>query len=347
MKHINSLRVLSVFILSSIMIVGNIICGVFWFVLFRFNIISVNTWARILPPLFLLVMSAVFGMSLTILMSRRIMLPLREMLRATRAIADGDYSVRLSEIEGEGEFQELLRSFNIMARELQGTEILRNDFIDNFSHEFKTPIASIRGFAKRLLKGDMPPEQTEEYLRYIAEESERLSEMSTAILRLSSLENQVIPGETLDFSLDEQLRDCILALENRWSAKNIEVSADLPEIPYRGSAELLALVWMNLLENAVKYTPDGGKIAVSAYHKYGTLTVEFADTGIGMTEETLSRIFDKFYQSDHTRNTKGNGLGLSIVRRAIELCGGDVAVESQPGIGSVFRVKLPYKTLKQ
>lgn len=266
--------------------------------------------------------------------------PIQDMLEATKAISRGDFSVRVDE-EGEGDLGELLRSFNRMTEELGSTELMRNDFINTFSHEFKTPIVSIRGFARRMRDGNLTREQQEEYLQFIAEESERLSNLSSSVLLIARYENQRLVTEQTDYALDEQIRTCILRLESQWSAKGLLFDLDLPELPYRNNMEMMDHVWMNLIGNAVKFSRPGGAIHIRAEKEKSHITVWIRDEGIGIRPEHIAHIFDKFYQGDTAHASGGNGLGLSLVHRILELCGGEIQAESREGQGATFCVRLP------
>lgn len=261
-----------------------------------------------------------------------------------RLIAKGDFTARVPENDKKEvvtELGDLEKTFNQMASDLQGIEMFRNDFINNFSHEFKTPIVSIRGFARQLQGGNLTEEQKKEYISIIISESERLSTMSQNVLLLTKLENQSIVTEKREFYLDEQIRSCILLLEKFWSEKNIELDIDLDEIKYTFNEEMLSHVWINLFSNAFKFTPDGGKITCTLKEYDGSVVFEIKDSGKGMTEEVKSRIFEKFYQGDASHSTMGNGIGLNIVQRIVTLAGGIITVESEPNNGSKFTVTLP------
>ena len=238
--------------------------------------------------------------------------------QAMRDIAKGNFKKRVpekDEAEAITEIGDLERSFNQMASDLEGIEMFRNDFINNFSHEFKTPIVSIRGFARQLQSGNLSDEQNKEYIDIIVSESERLATMSQNILLLTKLENQSIVTEKSEFYLDEQIRNCILLLEKFWSEKDIELDIDLDEVKYVFNEEMLSHVWINLFSNAIKFTPDGGKISCRL-KKIGSCAVfEVKDSGEGMAEDVKARIFEKFYQGDSSHSTKGNGIGLNIVQR--------------------------------
>ncbi len=262
-----------------------------------------------------------------------------------REIARGNYKARVHEADKAdalSEFGELERSFNQMASELDGLEIFRNDFINNFSHEFKTPIVSLRGFARQLQSDDLTEEQRKEYISIIISESERLANMSANVLLLTKLENQQIVSEQTEFDLDEQIRNCILLLEKEWTDKGIELDIELDQIKFTFNEEMLSHVFINLFSNAVKFTNVGGTISCKLYKKDSDVIFEISDNGIGMTAETRSRIFEKFYQGDTSHSGRGNGIGLNIVNRIITLAGGSIEVESNYGVGSRFTVTLPH-----
>ena len=261
-----------------------------------------------------------------------------------REISRGNFKTRVPEADKAdalSEFGELERSFNQMASELDGLEIFKNDFINNFSHEFKTPIVSLRGFARQLQGGNLTEEQRKEYIDIIVTESERLAKMSSNVLLLSKLENQQIVSEQTTFDLDEQIRGCILLLEKEWSEKEIELDIDLDPVKYTFNEEMLSHVFINLVSNAVKFTPKGGNIACRLNENETEITFKITDSGIGMTEETKSRIFEKFYQGDTSHSGLGNGIGLNIVHRIITLAGGSISVDSELEKGSTFTIKLP------
>ena len=263
-----------------------------------------------------------------------------------REIARGNFKARVPEKdkkEAVTELGDLERTFNQMASDLDGIEMFRNDFINNFSHEFKTPIVSIRGFARRLQSENLTEEERREYIDIIVSESERLSVMAQNVLLLTKLENQSIVSEKTEFYLDEQIRRCILLLEKNWSEKDIELDLDLEELKFVFNEEMLSHVWINLLSNAVKFTPAGGKISCSLRSRGENVVFSIRDNGNGMSEAVKSRIFEKFYQGDGSHATAGNGIGLNIVKRVVDLAHGEIRVESEIGKGSEFTVILPKK----
>ena len=267
--------------------------------------------------------------------------PIDDLVHAMDAVSKGDFSVRVDDENVPGDMGALASSFNDMAEELGGLEMFRKDFINNFSHEFKTPIVSIRGFAKQLERDDLTDEQRREYLDIIVSESDRLANMASNVLLLSKLENQTIVTDKAAFPLDEQLRRAILLLESKWSEKALELDVDLEEIEYFGNEEMLNHVWVNLLGNAIKFSPQGAPLTVRLHREVGAAVATVADAGPGMDEATRARVFEKFYQGDTAHATEGNGLGLALVRRIVDLCGGDVTVDSAPGRGATFAVRLP------
>ena len=288
-----------------------------------------------------IIFNILLAMMLLTLWSGRTLRPLKQLTNATKQVRKGDFSVRIPEQPGQSELSQLIVSFNLMVEELEHNEIFRNDFINNFSHEFKTPIVSIRGFARELYNEDLTEEQRREYIDIIIAESDRLAGMSANVLLLSKLENQTIVTDKTRFSLDEQLRSEILLLEGAWVKKDLCISPELESIEYEGSAELLSHVWRNLLNNAIKFAPDHSELRINLRREERQIVVEVIDEGPGMDEETAARIFDKFYQGDTSHKSEGNGLGLSIAKRSVVLCGGTIDVKSAPNQGCVFTVRLP------
>lgn len=288
------------------------------------------------------VAALVVGSILTFFISRYPMQPVNHLLNTMNRLASGDFSVRIrlpklwSRHPG---IMELADSFNKMAQELQGTEVLRSDFINNFSHEFKTPIVSIAGFAK-LLKREQLTEQQAEYVRIIEEESLRLSAMATNVLNMTKVENQSILTDVTTYNLSEQLRSCILLLSNEWEKKGIEFSVDFPEYDVTGSEELLKHVWINLIDNAVKFSPQNGTVEVTIEDRPDCMVVSVLNQGIAIPPESRQKIFNKFYQADESHATQGNGVGLAIVKKVVDLHKGSVCVDCRDGI-TTFSVRLP------
>ncbi len=286
--------------------------------------------------------SVIVGIILSIPISRLILNPVRSLSTALECVADGDFTVRVNEKKGPEEFRQMYEAFNRMVYALGENEIFRRDFINNFSHEFKTPIASIRGFALRLEKEPELDEETKKkYIYMIANESERLANMATNVLLLTKFENQLYVNNEKEVELDEQIRQCILVLEKEWTSKNIELDIDLENVTYECDDEMLRQLWINLISNAIKFTGNGGKVCVYMKRQSDYITVTIKDNGIGMSEEQLEHAFDRFYQADISHATKGNGLGLTLVKRIIELMQAGMTVKSNLGEGTEFEIKLP------
>ena len=289
--------------------------------------------------------SIAIGTLLSFIAGSLFLKPLVELIRATKKVSEGDYSVQVdvgwAEKHTVRELSDLIKVFNEMARELNRTAMFNSDFIASFSHEFKTPLVSIRGFARQLYDGDLTPEQQKEFSKIILEETEYLSQLSFDTLLLTSLETSDIVSDKTEFQLDEQLRTCMLRLESQWTEKNIEISMELDEVRYFWNEQMLSHVWNNLFDNAVKFTPKDGSIFVSCQKNAGVITIRVRDSGVGIPRSALPHIFEKFYQADSSHATKGNGLGLPLAKKIVEQCGGRIGVQSEPGKGTEFTVVLP------
>ena len=260
----------------------------------------------------------------------------KTLMSALNRVADGDYSVKIP-YKKLDTFTAVYENFNKMTDELSGVKSLREDFVHNFSHEFKTPIASINGFANLLLDGTLSEEEQREVLKIIADESERLSHLAESTLMLSKIESQQFVGEVKKFRLDEQIRACIILLERQWEEKNIAITSSLAPVNYYGDEMMIKQVWLNLISNAVKYTPEGGAVNVTLTEESGRYVVKVEDNGVGIPEECLPKIFDKYYQAS---SSTGNGLGLAVCKRILEICKGSITVESVVDKGSIFTVAL-------
>jgi len=260
--------------------------------------------------------------------------------KAADKIADGDYSVRIK-LNGPSEFAQLDDSFNHMAAELGSVEMLRSDFVNNFSHEFKTPIVSVRGFAKMLKRDDLTGEERDEYIDTIITESERLAELSTNVLNLSKVEQQTILTDKNCFNVIEQIRLVIAMLSEKWQKKELIFDFDCGEIYLLGNEEMLKQVWINLIDNAIKFSPVGGVIAIKPQRTAKFVSIAVSNEGNALTEEQAVHIFDKFYQADKSHSTGGYGIGLAIVKRIVQLHGGNIAVETNDKSRITFRVEIP------
>ncbi len=285
--------------------------------------------------------SITFALIIVTITGEKILRPIRELNKATKKVSQGDFSIELPIVGNkEDEFNILIDSFNKMTKELANMSMLHKDFISNVSHEFKTPISSIQGFATVLLNSELTEEQ-KEYAQIITDEATRLSKLTTNILKLTKLENQIIITDKQYFYLDEQIRYVILLLQNEWSKKSISFNIELSKINYFGNQELLQQVWLNLIGNAIKFSNINGEITIKCYIDNKNIIVIILDNGIGMNEQTINHIFDKFYQGDKSHSSEGNGLGLPLAKRIIELCDGNIKVNSTIEKGSKFIIKLP------
>jgi len=267
----------------------------------------------------------------------------RSIIEGLGRIAKGDFNVVLDNNREYGEFGEIVESINVMASELSQMETMRQDFISNVSHEIQSPLTSIRGFALALQDETLNVESRRHYLNIIVAESTRVSGLSDNLLKLSALESGNFPFENQVYRLDKQLRDTILASEPQWLEKNIEVEAELEEVNVTAVKDLMTQVWTNLLHNSIKFTPRNGCIHIKLRTIDERVEVEIQDSGIGISEEDLPRIFDRFYKADKARTASGggSGLGLSLVKKIVELHKGKVTVASRPGEGTAFVVSLP------
>jgi signal transduction histidine kinase len=262
---------------------------------------------------------------------------------AAHKIAKGDFSTRIAPYHKDGKkdfIEAIYDDFNTMAKELQSLETLKKDFIADVSHELKTPLAVIQNYATALQSRNLTDDKRDDYTKTILEASQRLSTLISNILKLNKLENQEILPEAATFNLSEQIRRCSVVFEELWERKNIHFEAELEEVSVCYNENMLEIVWNNLLSNAIKFTNPGGSIIIKLKVKDGYAHVSISDTGCGMDEDTQKRIFDKFFQGDTSRSQEGNGLGLALVKRAVDLLGGTISVESQPEQGAIFTVCL-------
>ena len=337
----HSFNALLITYLLMILLMSGILTGTSYMVMFFMGFLPGFLLSHVGSPLGVIGMTIVFALMISVQVGKSKLRPINDLIRAMSRVSEGDFSVRVEEEDAPGEMGDLVHSFNEMAQELGGIEMFRKDFINNFSHEFKTPIVSIRGFAKQLERDDLTDEQRREYTSIIVSESERLANMASNILLLTKLENQQIVTDREEYRLDEQLRKCILLLEKNWSAKEIELSLNMDEVTYVGNEEMMSHVWVNLIGNAVKFSPQGGLLEITCARMGNGVIATIRDHGEGMDEDTQKRIFEKFYQGDSAHATEGNGLGLSLVKRIVDLCGGQVVVDSHPGAGTAFTVTLP------
>lgn len=330
-----------IFIINLITIV---ITAFLMYLLFSIGILNEkNIESAMVLPIITLVSCILIGIIVSACSSRIVLKNVREFIEATEKLSRGDFSARLN-IKKPPEFRILSKNFNAMAEELGGIEVLRTDFINNFSHEFKTPIISIKGFAEILKEDDLSKEEKNEYLDIIIEESKRLSYLATNVLNLSKIETQVILNDIQRFNIGEQIRQSILLLDSKFQTKNIFLDINIEDCYINGNKEMLNQVWVNLLDNAIKFNSQNGIVSVNMKNKEGNIFINISDTGLGIARESIPKIFDKFYQGDISHATHGNGLGLAIVKKIIELHGGTIECDSIISRGTKFTIILPIES---
>jgi signal transduction histidine kinase len=289
------------------------------------------------------ILSFIISLVTTLLSDRILLRPMRDMTQAMHELANGNFDaqVRLGWGFRPRELTDYCNSFNETAKELRSVKMLRSDFINNFSHEFKTPIVSLRGFAELLKDEDLPAEKREEYLNIIITESNRLSTLATNVLNLSKIENQAIMTDLETYDLSEQIRHTVLMLETKWAEKSLALDINLDEVHFYGNEELLSHIWVNLIDNAIKFSDPHGRIEIDLFNQPDEVVFKIRDEGFGMDAETQAHIFDKFYQTPQAKAIGGAGLGLAIVQSAVALSKGEIEVESQLGQGTLFTITLP------
>lgn len=285
----------------------------------------------------LLVVPLVIGTVITILIGNPVLKIMKNLSKAINEISNGNYKVRLPETNP---LKELNQNFNKMVSELDSVEILRDDFVNNFSHEFKTPIVSIKGFAEELKRNDLTEEERIKYLDIIIEESNRLAELSTNILNLSKIEKQTILTDKVKVNIGEQIRKVILVEMKKIEHKNIELNLEIDDVNAIVNEGLMEQVWINIIENAIKYSNQNGMLAISVKNNGEEIIVKIKDNGIGIEEEELEHIFNKFYKIDKSASSPGNGLGLALAKKIVDLHEGKIEVKSKINEGTEFTIEL-------
>ena len=296
------------------------------------------------PLLFMIIISIILGLIVSIFIGKVILKPVEELNKGLHEVAKGDFTFRVDDKSSLKEINDMLKNFNSMAEALSSIETLRTDFVANVSHEFKTPLAAIEGYATLLQSENISKEKHDEYIKKLISNTHKLSTLTGNILQLSKLENQNVNTiEKEKFNLSEQLRQAILSLESKWEAKNINFDVNFDEVYYYGNPGIIYYIWTNIIGNAIKFSPQDGTIEICADDKENEVIVSIKDNGCGISEENIKRIFDKFYQVDTTHHSEGNGLGLALVWRIIKLINGNIEVKSEVNVGSTFIVHLPKK----
>lgn len=322
------------------MFISAVIVAAVTAIFFHFGFISAPN--IILPIIQLSIVSVIIGTTLSAILAKKILSPLVKISEALMEVGKGNFNIKLDTDKYHvDELKKMSHNFNIMVNELNNIETFRSDFITNVSHEFKTPLASIEGYTSLLQDKNLTEEEKNEYINKILNNTKRLSSLVSTILQISRLENQEIIVEKSKLKLDEQLRQSLLLLEPKWASKNINLNIDLDPMIFYGNEELLMQVWTNLFSNAIKFTTDNGTIACMLKQSENWITITISDNGIGMYEDIQKHIFDKFYQGDKSHSSEGNGLGLALVKRIIDLCSGTIEVQSEYGKGATFTIRLP------
>lgn len=329
------------FIFSSAALVGSLLSTalamfIVWLLNRRFGV-----WLGMPYTIRVLLISILSGAAIAVGLSKIFVSPMMKLGDAMRKVAGGDFSVRLDCSSRIRDVREVYGSFNTMVKELGNTETLQTDFVSNVSHEFKTPINAIEGYASLLQDSQLTDEQKNTYIDKIIFNTRRLSDLVGNILLLSKVNNQTISLKASTFRLDEQVRQSILALESKWEKKEIEFDIDLDEIEYTGFENLLSHVWLNLIDNAVKFSLQNGQIRIRLKQLDGSVTFSIWDNGLPILEADIDRIFNKFYQGDNFHASEGNGLGLALVRKIVAAAHGTINVTSSEDAGTEFVVALP------
>lgn len=345
-KHRGSLFIKYLAIFISVLIVSNIIASVAAFI----HLDEIRSFREIIssdrvPMDFakrMGIFSIIIGSVFSFFAARVVIKPIKKLSEGAKSVASGDFSVQLNISKKErDELGDLMQNFNLMVRELSKNELLHKDFVSNVSHEFKTPITAIQGYAEMLSSPNLNEEKRFEYAQIITNQCARLSKLSSDLLRLSELENEQILIKHETFSLDEQIRDAILLLQNEWEEKAIDLQINLEKIVFSGDRALLYQVWINVIGNAIKYSNHNGRIDISLLRSQEKISIIIRDNGIGMSEEQSTRVFERFYRADSARTNAGTGLGLPIAKRIIILHGGTISVKSKLDHGTTFEIELP------
>lgn len=310
--------------------------GIVWLLYVKFNVsLGMPTGLRIL------LFALVFGVIAAVVLNHAFISPMSEMAQAMQRVADGDFDVQLECKSEISDIKDVYSSFNRMVKALSETETLQSDFISNVSHEFKTPINAIEGYASLLQDSELPREMQTQYVGKIIFNTRRLSDLVGNILLLSKVDNNSIRPKSSVYRLDEQIRQAIFALERKWTEKNIDFDIEMDEVEYCGYESFMLHVWTNLIDNAIKFDSYGGsvKITLKALENEAVFTI--TDTGTGIAPEEIANIFNRFYQGDSSHKSEGNGLGLALVKRIVNSSGGEISVASEAGAGACFTITLP------
>ena len=305
------------------------------------NLYDMGVWSVLSLAVIFFFTSVVIGLLVFHRFNALFLDPMKELALALQVVEKGNYNVEVSTKVQNRELRTVMKRFNRMAKEISSVEMLKKDFISYFSHEFKTPITSIHGFSKQLKDHRLDSEKQIEYADIIYTESERLINMSSNVLMLTKLEHQTKLLDKNTFQVDEQIRRSLLVLEKKWTVKELDLDLDLDEVTIESSEELIKQIWLNVIGNAIHYSNHGDQLAITAKYDGEFVKVRICDSGIGMPDKVRERVFEKFYRGEGTGAKSGNGLGMSIVKRIVDLCQGKIIIKSQKGKGTTVVVYLP------
>ncbi len=336
-------RVLVLIVISQFL--SFLIISILLFIMFTFGDWEIDEGTKRIPAVVVAIVGCLTSFVVSLFFSfrigRRFLQPINDLKLAADQVAKGDFKVHIEYHHEQGEIAELINNFNFMTSELRKNEMLKNDFISNVSHEFKTPLSTIQGYATLLQDENLSLEDRKKYTNIIIESTNKLTTLVSNILKISKLENSKVMVSRELYPLDEQIREVILELENKWSSKNINLSIDLANVLINNDKSLLSNVWSNLIGNAIKFTKDNGNIFIGLTIDNGFAKVVIQDDGIGIDENNLPYIFDKFYQGDRSHSGEGNGLGLALSKKIIDLLNGKIEVISKVNKGTIFTILLP------
>lgn len=300
---------------------------------------NVLNWAVVRTSLGIIIPMAVLLGVIGLVLSRHLYMQTIDLANALEKAANGDFHAKLDNRHA-GTMAKAYENFNKLEEQLKKTSKMQDDFVNTYSHEFKTPITSIKGFAEMLLEEDLSEEEKKKYIQIILDESNRLTHLANTSILYTKLNSKVIVENKKEYDLDEQIRNCIIIMQSQLDEKNIDLDCQLPRVKYFSNYDILQEVWINLINNSIKYTNPNGKISISLKELDKEIIVSIEDTGIGMSEDQIEHIFERYYQVDKSKHSMGLGIGLSIVYRALELVGGKIEVESELGKGSKFTITL-------
>lgn len=344
-KLSGKLRLRLAYLFFNVLLIANILTALIFYILTFFKIIifpgRFGTFGYIIA---MLITSLIIGTFFGYFITERYFRPLKQLSDASKKIADGDFTVNIDELEykeDETELNNLIKNFNIMVKKLSKIETLRSDFIANVSHEFKTPLATIQGYVTLLEDDKLTIEEKKHYLKIIFDATKKLTNLSSNILKITKLENQEVEISKTEYNISEQIREVIILLQSSWEKKNIEFTLDLSDCMIISDEELLQQIWMNIISNAIKFSNANGKIDINLASHSNYIVVTIKDYGCGMDEETINHAFDKFYQGDKSHSREGNGLGLSLVKRILDICHGEIKIESKLNEGTTITINLP------